>query len=255
MNLRVHNQPGGFSMSDKNEIIIGLATASDIPAIAVLEQNIWDGEGLEKFSIEHLTSWLEVNADGFFSAKVNGDVVGYAFVQIMRLDPSSINLPATFVETIDHGFCRATHNPEGNFHYCITVCSIRSGAGRLLVDAMLKRANLLRKPLIGVSRVAGLAEHLKQARGKNAHIDLDSQDELALAWQYASKSAKMVSGDVAHCTFSMNEGIVLPDLAIPDSILAGYMKSGFTLVRPLQNYIRDPKSANFGMLCRQNSLA
>lgn len=233
--------------------VITDAIADDLPAIAKVEYEIWKNEGTDVFSLCHVKSWFDVNPAGFFVAKIDENVIGYAFMQMMLLDPDKLELPSTFIETIGDGFCKKSHIPSGNFHYCVSVCATRFGAGKLLVDAMLSRAAELNKPLIGVSRIVSFGRFIDSVREVNGLVSLDEHDKTMIAWQYAAKTAKIVRGDASEPPSPIRPEIILPDIKRPDPVLAGYLKNRFRMVRPLPDYLHDPKSADFGILCEQIS--
>lgn len=241
----------GETQMIKKQITVRRIVANELARIAELEQQIWSKEGADIFDINHIKSWFKLNRASFLVAIVDGLIVGYAFAQIMRLNSATIKLPSTYMKTVDDGFCKTTHDKKGNFHFCITVCSINPGAGRALINALSKQASKSQKPLLGVSRIIGFSEYLFQTQVLNPQIIMGSAEKLAIAWHYAKKTAIMVGGTTTRELAPLKTKIIFPEITSPDPVLAGYLKSKFSIVRPLIDFIKDPKSGDFGILCRQ----
>lgn len=232
-----------------SDIRIRHATRIDLAAIAALEQQAWKGEGTEIYTAEHFAAWLNTYPDAFFVAEVGNMIVSMTYAFPIAYQPGN-NL-GTFNSITDNGFTQATHDPNGNYHFGVTVCSIHRGAGSAIVRTLLNFAAATKKPLLGVSRIINFDRYVTRCEAIYARrIEGELLTDLAL--HYAIETATLVSGKVALTVQPPALPFTAPPLETADPVLRGYLRQrDFAIYAPLPGFIRDPKSRDFSILIGQ----
>lgn len=242
---------------ENQKIIVRNARQSDLHPITKLEREIFCPHGIEPFTYEHFSDWLEVYAPGFFVAELEGRIVGYVYSQIIECypeDPDEISRWKTFNAMIGNGYTKYTHKPNGTHHLGVSIGSIISGAGKLLTSASVELGKNSKKPLLGMSRISGFGKYYTDLSKKGA-IPAEPHKEMknAIALSYSLQCAKITNSSInliMNCPGADYNGLpVLPDPDQPDAILRKYLRNGnLSIWAVLPDFIDDAASLNYSVL-------
>lgn len=242
-------------MSEK--LCVRNANFHDLNRVTQLESEIFSAQGITPFGQQHFAAWLDIYPKGFFVAEQEGVIVGYTYTQVINCNPSNpgeFHSWSTFDQMNDGGYTRATHCPDGNFHLGVNIGSVVPGAGKVLVEALMKLAHDLQKPLLGMSRVSGFRkyfERLIKGRVLEEQMALEIKNTIVLF--YALQCAQMVNGGVRlvkdACGLERLGKVKLPPVDVPDPVLCKYLRNPhFVVWTILPNFIDDPASLNYSVL-------
>ena len=161
-----------------------------------------------------LQSRLEIYPEGMIGARQGNDLLGY--VCVMKVDSEMCDKDFTWMGLTDGGYIRATHDPNGNCLYGVSLSVIPSAPKDIAVK-LLKNAEKLavRRSLKGV---------LLGCRVPNYH-----------------KHAKRMSIEQYISATSKTGRMLDPELSL-------YRQVNGIPVRPIPNYFEDPESLNYGVL-------
>ncbi len=223
------------------------ATWADIAQIVAVEEKVWGNAGTEVYREEHFKTWLDVYPEGFLLAEKNGVITAFTYCFITHLTAAGISRLATFNDLTDNGFSRHVHDPNGNCHFGITICSVDRGSGHVLLQACVDFAYSRHKPLHGVSRIPGFSDYFNQAVVSGFRPEQEKQLALSYVWE----CVKMVNGCAAPTLPAKPELPNLPTLAEPDLILRKYLHNPhIVILAVLPNFLHDPQSRDFSILLR-----
>ena len=199
-------------MQDK--IIIRNAKEQNLNEIVELENEIWP-EGT-RATRDKFESRLKLFQQGFFLAYKNGNIIGASTSE--KIDYNPLNLPKSWEQITDNGYIKATHNPEGNAIYVVSIgAKSRSGGGSALVKAQKKLVEKLGlKYLVLGARIPGYNDYTI----KKGEISIEEYVQL-----------------------KRDDGEIL------DSELRFYTRNGLKLIKIAPNYMEDDnESKNYGAI-------
>lgn len=227
---------------------VRLAALADVPVIEKIERQVWTPLQTEVYTREHFLGWLEIYPAGFMVVEDGGEIVGFTFAQLIDFDFSRIAAEMkTFNLVTDNGFSRATHRPNGSHHFGVTLCSIRKGAGRVVLQALINYIFTTGKPLLGVSRIPGFDVYLKTATKAEGIESITQETKDAIALHYIYECATKTNGRIS-TIFTPPPQSDLP-AATPDPTLAMYLKHPRCLMYALlPNFLKDPQSQDYNVL-------
>ncbi len=206
-----------MNQADQNTgINVREATRDDIPALIELNTLAYPecSEGNVIWGRSHLLSHLRIFPQGQLVAEIDGRVVGGASSLIVDMGPEPLRMH-TWAGVTDSGYF-TTHNSKGDTLYAADIYVHpdfrRRGVATALYEArreLCRRFNLRR--ILAGGRLWGYDEHAGRYSPE----------------EYAERVSE---GDVY------------------DPVLSFQLKEGFELRGLLPNYVRDPRSRNFGTL-------
>lgn len=239
------------------QLVVRNASAADLDRVTELETRIFSAHSITPFDRGHFSAWLEVYPQGFFVAEQDGVVVGYTYTQVIDCDPNDpreLDRWTTFDVMNDKGYTKASHRAGGNYHLGVNIGSVVPGAGKALVEALVRLGDAMGKPLLGMSRVSGLKAYFEKLVADGIigpRVDVKVKNAIALA--YSLQCAKMVGGSVR--LISNGPGMDYPDLpalpavAVPDPVLCKYLRNPhFAVWALLPAFIKDPASLDYAVL-------
>lgn len=237
-------------MTQEGTIVVRNATINDLPALCVLEDQVWRELGTPLLTAEHFETWLKINPEHFLVAIHKGKLVGSFYAQVTNFNPSDLDRFVSYDQATDNGYTITTHDPKGNSLNGISVTSIMRGAGKELVVRMHEmREEEKRDFFFGFSRVSEFSEYV---RNNQAEIDnLNISKEECLIW-YVYEMAKMVDG-IVWSDFPAKPLIYLPSPDKRDVVLTKHLKQpGYGALRILPNFMLDPQSYHYAILVCTN---
>lgn len=162
---------------------------------------------------EQLTNHVELFPDGALCIEIDGRISGSMTGLIVNILDSDQN--HSWAEITDNGYIK-NHDHEGNTLYIVDICISpfyrKLGLGKLLMQSMYETVVYLGlERLLGGGRLPGYHLH---------------SDELSIE-QYI---VKVMNGD------------------INDPVISFLLRCGRIPVRPIENYLEDEESLNYGML-------
>lgn len=230
------------------EFTVRNAVQADLPRLEYLEKTVWSKEGTDVYGPEHFRAWLEIYPEGFMVAEHKGLVVALIYTQAIQFNPNT-KLPwQTYNEITDRGFTRQTHCPNGNYHFGLTICSVHKGAGAPLLQSLINFSTRVKRPLIGVSRLPGLAAYLNSDAAKKSGANIHT-----LAWHYVMQTATLEKARILPALSDRYNPNLCPPIQKSDPVLRYYIATDvFTLYQILPEFWYDPKSADFSVLFCQD---
>jgi len=136
------------------------AQASDYEEFAEAERLAWSSSEVPIISQSQFLTWLEIFPEGLLLVETNGKVCGHHFSQIREFDVDNSQDNRSWDELTDEGFCRTTHNPNGNVLYGVSISASVRGAGRFVFEAAVKQTHSLKLPrYVGACRIPGLTAY------------------------------------------------------------------------------------------------
>jgi hypothetical protein len=219
---------------------------TDLPQLAEIEQKRWEREGTEIMTLEILTEWYETRSPFFLLAEKDGVVEG--FYHAIQVD-FSLNEIEKFTAPemqTHHGCSIHAHDPKARSVYAMNVVVIKGGAGEALnaeIHRRLKDLEMLY--FIGVPRLVNLDHYLKSVEMIHGGTLPYPEEDIAL-W-YAHESMKMMETNRPWAECATQPDLCLPPLRRPDLLLKFTVKSIHAgLLRIIPNFMKDPKSRNYG---------
>ncbi|MBN1585392.1 hypothetical protein JW899_03430 [Candidatus Uhrbacteria bacterium] len=235
-------------MEDKFDIRVRRACPRDIPKIVALERDLYGSAKMEYYCEDHVWTWFRVNPEGLTVAERGSTVVGYSYSQRVDFDFEKIGLFTTHDQATDSGYTAATHRPNGNALYGVTVCSAWPGAGwHLMADTFALARRLGTEYTMGMSRMPRFDRFMKK-NGQDGNLIPDSFPERDLALWYALETARIVNGTVWP-NVGPKPDLPLPELRHPDPVIVHHLRfRNHGLAALLPNAVRDPQSRNYAAL-------
>jgi hypothetical protein len=236
----------------KDRVFVRKASVADLAAVARLEYAIFGKEGIVPFPMEHFATCFASYPEGFFVAEEAGKIVGYVYAQIIACDMVSaeeVRQWSSFEEVIARG-----HKPDGNYHLGINIGSVRSGAGKMLVEEFLALGRSTCKPALGMSRISGFGQYVKDLIVQGLICAEASQHMFdMLALHYVLQCAQMVGGVVRLKPWcpGVREQIpgVLPVPSVRDPVLCKYLLNQEVAVYAiLPHFLDDTASKDYSVL-------
>lgn len=200
-----------------NQLTIRQTTERDISSLCLVEQAAWSGEVPRDFLFTkvHFSSHLKLFPEGQFVAELDGRVVAYLTLQRLTASLETLSqVVKSWLETTGNGFI-TTHDPNGNVMFGVSMGALpeQLGAGIQLVDRGIELMMELGCDFgFLVGRMPGYDEHAN---------DMSPKD---------------------YVNATNDEGKPL------DPQIRMYTGEGLEIGGLVPNYIRDPRSHNFGVL-------
>lgn len=139
---------------------IRAAKECDYEEFAEAESIAWQGSEVPIISKEQFLTWLEIFPEGLLLVEANGKICGHHFSQIRGFDVFNSQDNRSWDELTDKGFCRTTHNLNGNVLYGVSVSASVRGAGRFVFEAAVRQTHSLNLPrYVGACRMPGLTAY------------------------------------------------------------------------------------------------
>lgn len=238
----------------KKDIVIRNAVQADLVFVASLEKQVFGNEGLEPLPIDHFVACLGANPHSFFVAEKNSSLIGYTYACSIHFDSKK-----PFQEQGFGDFDQAVKQceiagSEGNCYLGINICSASSGAGKMLVEALLSLAQSSGKQMLGMARISGVRQYVDMCSACGI-IGMDQLQEFrhAIVLSYVLQCAHLVGGAIdllpwcPGISVSVPNG--LPSVEVPDPVLGKYLRHpGLAVCGLLTEFVDDPASLNYSVL-------
>lgn len=234
-----------------NRIRVRNACRADFPALAAMEEAVWNPEGVETLGITHFNAWLEWYPEGFFVATEgeNDTIIGFASIEVVNFN-LAMPLPSkfsSFTSLTNNGLIIEAHEPAGSHHFGVTICSQQKGGAHHLLRAILDLCNARQRPLLGAARMPGLTNYLTVAREKGCGESL-----AAVALHYVLSCVSMAQGRAHPSMYVGYRPEVFPPVAVLDPVLKSYLRHPeFVFYRLLPGFLHDSKSQDYAVLFGQ----
>ena len=148
---------------------IRTAKACDYEEFAEAETFAWQDSEVPIINREQFLTWLEIFPEGLLLVETEGKICGHHFSQIREFDVFNSHDNRCWDELTDKGFCRKTHNLNGNVLYGVSISASVRGAGRFVFEAAVKQTHSLNLPrYVGACRIPGLSTY---AESLNVNAD------------------------------------------------------------------------------------
>lgn len=218
---------------------------SDLPALAMIEQQRWAREETAILTLNDLNKWFETNSSFFIVAEGEDGIVGYYYGMQVHFSIAEIDVFTAPDTLTNRGYTKHTHDPHGLSVFGETVVTTTPHAGVVLNDEIHRRLHRKQiKFFTGYSRLVHLNQYLEKVERENDGVL--PYPEATIALWYAQKSMDMLGAKrwegclpLPNCT--------LPPLRRPDTILKFHVEgTNAGLLRVVSNYMPDKKSRNYG---------
>lgn len=227
------------------------AEARDIPDILAIEQEMWQGQGVELYTEDHFRTWLRHNPAGFQVSLKEGCVIAYGYYQTIHFDPKNFRETFTSCDRVtDHGYTLNTHNPDGNAFYGMSVVSRVKGGGSPLLMHVIQEAKKQKKEwYIGCPRINNYAEYRAKLNSQLGPFAGHTDEENSLALSYTVASATMIGALIWWEYLGAKPKNPPIPLSSPDQVLTAHLKHpGNGLGAILPGFMTDSASHDYGIL-------
>ncbi len=198
--------------AERAHVSIRQLTLKDLDELTQLEIATW-GEDMCA-SKEMLASRIQVFPEGMIGAVENGKICGY--ICLMTVNSQMCEKDFTWMGITDGGFIRATHDPNGDCFYGVSLSVLPTASKDVAVKLIKAAAKLsIRKALKGVLFGGRLPSYHKYAGKKTVDEYLKS----------LTKKGRIIDPEQSF-----------------------YRQVNALAIRPLPNYFDDPQSLNYGFL-------
>ena len=145
-----------------DNIIIRNARPDDYHEFRKMEEIAWQNSDIPVIEEDMFNSWIKTFPEGLLLAMQDDRVVGHVYAQICYFDPWDVGNNKNWHEATDGGYTIRTHNPDGNTLYIVSISAVGSGAGKLMINCLLRLSKNLNKQFVGVCRIPGLRRHARK---------------------------------------------------------------------------------------------
>lgn len=144
----------------RDEFTFRSGKPEDYPAFMAAEAKAWRGSGVPLITEEQYNTWLEVFPQGLVLAEYRDRICAHHFAQIARFDVFDLHDNRDWDTLTDFGFCRRTHDPEGNVLYGVSLSSCVRGGGRAVFRHAMRQVSILGlERYVGACRIPGLSAY------------------------------------------------------------------------------------------------
>ncbi len=227
-------------------ITVRSAGASDMDALAALEQRVWSRRrGTPILTREELQEWYEEGSPYFLVAETDAGVCGYYFGRQIAFSPLQAEEFLSPAQATGRGYSAHAHVPGEDSVYGISVAAESPGAGMRLQDEFYRLLEVMGiQYFVGFTRLSTLDRYCKRIERANGGA-LPYPEEAVALW-YVYDSARLLDMQAWPSTPPCPP-LALPPLSRPDPVLAFHVRgTAFRLLGLLPNYMPDAASRNYG---------